>query len=291
MTCAALAFCNDIDFADWETYCETHRVLRESYGIEVEDSFWLFDPGGSEMALFKSDLSEKGPRHDELLEHIRDGRLDILHSAGAFDRLTTRIVPSRGLIAEGLAYLREHARVPAVWTNHGDEGNIQNIGWGGATYHQGDDPSSDCYILDILQQYGVRYYWTDRLYTHDFVSSRDGQGAPAIVRREPTRAGMTIQGFVRYRGALPKAPDAQSLAKQLTEEHMRQLVERGGAVVIYQHWCVHRDIDGRPFTARRPVFPTESQQALKHLADLRDRGLVEVRKTYELLQACQPSSN
>ena len=155
---ATLALCNDIDFADWDTYRAAHHELREEFGIDAEDSFWLFDPAGSDMALFKSSLNEKGPRHDELLADIQIGRLNILHAAGNFDFATTDQRPTRRMIADGLDYLAEHARVPEVWTNHGDTGNLQNIGWPGCTYQCGDNPAADSYVLDLLLQHGVRYF-------------------------------------------------------------------------------------------------------------------------------------
>ena len=287
---AALAFCNDIDFADWSTYREAHRVLWECFGIDAEDSFWLFDPAGSEMALFKSSLSEKGTYHDEILEEVRAGRLAILHGAGNFDRLTTDLRPSRGLIGEGLAYLHEHACIPPIWSNHGDEGNIQNIGWPGAGYQQGDDPASECYVLDLLLQHGVRFFWTDRHCTNSFVCGRGSAGEQALIRLEMTRSGTPIHCFIRYRGALPKAPDAQTLGLQLTEEHLQSLIDQGGATVIYQHWCVHRDAERRPFTAGRPVFPLESMNALRRLADARDKGLLRIQRCAALLAECSQAS-
>ena len=53
---ATLAFCNDIDFADWATYREVHRVLDGEFGFAAEASFWLFEPAGGEMALFTNSV-------------------------------------------------------------------------------------------------------------------------------------------------------------------------------------------------------------------------------------------
>lgn len=282
----ALAFCNDTDFGHWRAYQEVHRILGEELGLPVQDSFWLFDPAGSDLALFKASLDEKGPRHDELLEEIRNGRAAILHSAGNFSRTDTEVRPSRTLIAEGLAYLKEHARVPIVWTNHGDEGNIQNIGGERPTYQQGDDPASDAYVLDLLLQHGVRFFWTDHHATNDFVCSTNGAGGRPLLVRERTRAGFEITCFHRYRGALPKAPDARTLRLQLTEEHLASLAGSGGATVIYQHWCVHRDAEGRPYGATSPVFSPENLAGLRRLADYRDGGGVRVLPLTDLLREC-----
>lgn len=286
----SLAFCNDIDFADWSVYREVHRLLREEFGFQTEDSFWLFDPRGSEMALFKESLEEKGPRHDDLLEEITRGRLAILHGGGNFSRSNTQVRPSRRLIGEGLVYLRERAKVPRIWTNHGDEGDIQNIGGDAPTYHQGDDPSSNAYILDLLLQGGVQFFWTDHHASDTFTFSANGTGGRPLLVRERTRAGHDITCFFRYRGALPKAPDAQTLGLQLTQRNLDQLIETGGATVVYQHWCVHRDADGQPRRASIPVFPSESMKALKRLMDYRDRHIVRVMPLTQLLHECSASA-
>lgn len=283
---ARIAFANDIDCADWAAYEAAHRELSEEFGIETEDSFWIFDPAGSEMALFGASLDEKGPRHDELLERIAAGRLTIMHTVGNFNRCDTDVRPTRQLMAEGLAYLQEHARVPAIWTNHGDEGNVQNIGWPGATYQEGDDPSSPAYVLDLLLQSGVRWFWTDRHTTNDFGNATAPGRDDSLVRAEPTRAGMTIQCFVRFRGALPKAPDAETLGQQITPRRLDQLASSGRAAVIYQHWCVHRDASGRPHTAQGPIFPPDSRAALRQLCQRRDAGAIEIVRLGQLLDDC-----
>lgn len=282
-----LAFCNDIDFAAWPTYQEVHRVLWEEFGIQAEDSFWLFDPVGSEMALFKGSLDEKGPRHDQLLEEIAEGRLAVLHGAGNFSRSNTTVCPSRSLIGEGLAYLREQAKVPAIWTNHGDEGDLSNIGGEAPTYQRGDDPCSTAYILDLLLQAGVQFFWADHHVSNAFAFSTNRTGGQHLLVKERTRAGYEITCFFRYRGALPKAPDARTLSLQLTQKNLDHLVESGGATVVYQHWCVHRDADGRPRTASSPVFPSESMAALKRLREYRDRQLIRVMPLTELLEECR----
>lgn len=281
-----LAFCNDIDFSDWATYQEVHLVLREEYGLPAEDSFWLFDPSGSEMALFKRSPEEKGPRHDELLEEIAKGRLTILHGGGNFSRSNTDLRPSRSLIGTGLAYVKEHASVPTIWTNHGDEGDIQNIGGAAPTYHEGDDPTSPAYLIDLLLQGGVRFFWTDHHASNSFTFSPTESGGQPLLVKERTRSGHEILCFFRYRGALPKAPDAQNLGLQLSPQNLDHLVKTGGVTVIYQHWGVHRNAEGRPRTASRPIFPAESLIGLRRLQHYRDRGLIRVVPLTELLVSC-----
>ena len=279
---SAIAFCNDIDYADWNAYKEVHRVFEEEFGIYTEDSFWLFDPNGSDMALFKNNISEKGPKHDELLEDIKSGRLTILHSAGNFSRMFTDKRPTRQLVQEGLEYLKQYAKVPIIWTNHGDEGDIQNIGGRVHTYQQGDLPGTEVYILDLLLQYGFKFFCTDTNLINEFVLSVDNTGKP-LIEKVKTKSGYTINTFNRYRGPLPKAPDAETLWMQLSDNNLDSLIKGQGNTIIYQHWCVHRDSKGKPFTAEKPIFPKESYDALEKLAKLHSEGKLAIRKVMDLL--------
>ena len=279
---ATLAFSNDIDFSDWATYREAHHILRDEFGIDADESFWLFDPKGSDMALFKGSVDDKGPRHDELLQDIIEGRLTILHSAGNFTDCPPAIRCTRALVAEGLAYLRAHANVPFVWVNHGGVADIQNLGGAHPVYQQGDDPASNAYLLDLLLHEGFRFFWTDWGVRNDFVLSAPGREG-GILYRERARSGQVLTCFARYRGALSRAPDAQTLGRQLTSENLDALLAAEGTTIVYQHWCLHRDSEGRPFTARRPVFPPESFEALRRIARIRDSGALRMPRLTTLL--------
>ncbi|MDP4092267.1 MAG: hypothetical protein Q8920_02810 [Bacillota bacterium] len=281
---AQITFCNDIDFASWDSYKEVHNVLFNDFGIRAQDSFWLFDPTGSKMALFKGSIKEKGPKHDEILEGIMSDDFAILHSAGNFDITNTTQIPNRELIAEGLEYLKKYARVPEIWTNHGDEGDIQNIGGKAPTYQKGDDPVSDCYILDLLLQYGVHFYCTDTNLINNFVFNIKEKSGTQLLEPVVTRSGHKILTFNRYRGLLPKAPDAYSLGKQLSEENLSALIAQEGYTIIYQHWCVHRMSDGSPYTAKNPVFPDETLERLSKLTVLRNQDIIDIPLLTDLLR-------
>lgn len=252
-----------------------HRSLRE-LGIPAEDSFWLYAPGGSEMALFVDSVERKGPRHEELLHEVREGRLAVLHAAGDFSFTSSPLRPTRRLVAAGLEYLERHARVPRIWTNHGDPGDLCNVGGSAPTYQQGDRPDSDAYVLDLLLQAGVAWFWTDHNYSHDFCFEPSTGHARSLVVEEETRSGHRIRCFNRYRGALPKAPDAGTLAWQLREENLAALLESRGVSVIYQHWFIRRGPGGQPRTATLPVLPEEALERLSRLAALRDAGSIHL---------------
>lgn len=284
---ARLAFCNDCDYSDLDTARAVWRVF-EDHGLPVQDSFWLLDPTGSELALFRGSVAEKGPRHDELLEELAAGRLGILHGGGNFSEMFMPVRPTREGVGAALEWLRARARVPRVWSNHGDHGDLTNIGAARPTYQQGDDPGSGAYVLDLLLQRGVRWFWTDNHATNDFVRRADPTGPDPLVVRERCRSGHEVSCFWRYRGALPKAPDAHTLCRQLTPAHLDALVAADGVCVIYQHLSIHRDASGKAFTARRPVFDAENLAALAHLARLRDQGALVVERVEDLLAACDP---
>ena len=270
-----LAFCNDCDFGAWNTYQEVRSTFH-ALGLPFEDSFWLFDPHGSDFGLFKSNLREKGPKHDELLEEIAAGRLTVLHGGANLDN-GAGLPEFRANLAAGLEYLKTQARIPRIWTNHGDENNRQNIGYGPLTHHAGDNPGAEAYCLDILLHYGLEYFWTDADYDNEHFCLN-----PVVIRAR-AQNGQSIFRFRRFRGPLPKAPDAQTLSWQLREEHLAELERAKGCTILYQHWHVHRTGEGRPYTAASPVFPADSHARLARLAQKHAAGHIQVMPLADLL--------
>lgn len=273
-----LAFCSDCDLQTWDGYRAVHGFL-DDLGMPAGDSFWLFDPSGGEMALFGKDCREKGPRHDELLAEIAAGRLDVLHSAGSYgERFAQGLAPNRELIAEALDYLATHARVPKIWSNHGDANNIQNIG--GASplpYHNGDLPGSRCYLMDLLLQHGFEYFWIDGRLT-----VKAGQPS-RLVARERTRSGHDIKVFQRFIGEMPWSPNGQNVALQINQANLDAWLENDQNVILYQHWGCHHDADFWAYTPSGHPLTEESQKALRWLAERRDKGEVEIVRLADLL--------
>jgi hypothetical protein len=271
-----LAFADDCDFATYSSYVEVKSVFHD-LGLPFEDSFWLFDPAGSDLALCKGSLQEKGAYHDELLAEISAGRLTMLHAGANLDQ-GAPVGDFRDKLAQGLAYLQEHARVPRIWTNHGDAHKRQNLSYGPGGYHGGDRPADDYYCLDLLQHFGLEFFWTDADYDNDNFR------LDPVWRVARAENGSEIKRFRRFRGPLPKAPDAESLAWQLREEHLAQLVREGGATILYQHWHIRRRADGAPYPAAGPVFPPASLRRLEALARLHAEGCLQVWPLKKILE-------
>lgn len=246
---------------------EVHAYLAE-LGLPAGDSFWLFDPSGGDMGLFTWDVDHPGPQHAWLLDQIASGAIDIIHSAGSYGALFNNgYEPQRDQIARALDYLATHARVPMIWTNHGDVFNIQNIGGAvPAPHHQGDVPGSGTYCLDLLQDHGVRYFWLDRLIV------RDSATAYRVTATEGCRDGREIVSFQRFLSpAVDWSPNAQNFAEQLRPGDCERFVANQQDTVLYTHWGCHHE--GRTaLTPKGSVLTAESRQALHQFADTM-RGL------------------
>lgn len=274
-----LAFCNDCDLQTWKGYQSVHSEL-DTRGLPAGDSFWLFDPSGSDMGLFRADCSEKGPKHDELLEEIRSGRMDVFHGAGQYSaRFGQGVRPNRKHIASAMEYLAKHARIPRIWSNHGDELCVSNIAADSPpTYRRGDDPASEYFILDLFLEAGVKYFWTDARLTVD-------PSTPVrLIAPETTRSGHSILVFNRFLGVMPWSPNAQNFKLQLNEENLRHWEANNQNIVIYQHWGCHHDDKRWAYAPEGDPLTEDSLQALNWLRDRRDEGRLQVVRLFDLLE-------
>ncbi len=274
-----ISFCNDCDLMSWDGFRSIHQFLGD-LRVPAGDSFWLFDPSGGDMGLFVSNCGEPGPRHEELLSEINAGRLDVIHSAGSYGaRFSRGFRPDPNEIEKALRYLEKHARVPRIWTNHGDVNNIQNIG--GALpnpHHQGDNPNSECYIIDALVDHGIQYFWLDRHLV------RDAAHAYRVIAQEECRSGHKISVFARYMGDLEWSPNGQNFWKQLTRETFERLRSIEQNAIIYQHWGCDHTAERYAFTAEGFPLGEQTRRALSDLAEMHAAGEVQVVRLYDLLQ-------
>lgn len=277
---ALLSFCNDCDFMTRRGFEEIHAFL-DSIDLPSGDSFWLFDPSGGDMGLFTHDVDHPGPQHNWLLDQISSGNIDVIHSAGSYgERFNQGYRPNRSQVEKALEYLAKHAVIPRIWTNHGDTFNLQNIGGSvPAAHHEGDLPGSDAYCLDLLRNYGVEYFWLDRLIW------RSSDLPYRVIARERCRDGNEITTFSRYLSpAVAWSPNGQNLAQQLQLSELRTLAGNNQDVVIYTHWGCHHE----GHAAKTPIgdcLTPQSREALASFARQREALDVRVVRLPELLDA------
>jgi SAM-dependent methyltransferase len=257
---ARFAFCNDCDLMTRAGFEEVHGYL-DRLGLPAGDSFWLFDPSGGEMALFQHDVDHPGPHHHWLLDQVASGTLDVLHSTGSYgERFNRGFRPDRSQVERALEYLAAHARVPRIWSNHGDQFNTQNIGGEmPSPHHQGDVPGTSSYCLDLLAAHGVKYFWLDRLLMRD-------AGPVRITADEQCRDGRAIVSFVRYLSpAIEWAANAQNFDRQLPPSDLATLAAHRQDAILYTHWGCHH-VDRHAVTPTPPVLPSSSRAALEAFA-------------------------
>lgn len=229
---------NDCDFLTRPVFQEIHSFFAQM-GMPASDSFWLFDPSGGDMALFTHKFGEKTPNHMWILDQINQGRLDTIHSAGAFGAATNRgWKPERKEIELALDYLSKHAVIPKVHTNHGDSNNVQNIGYYGATYQLGDVLDSSAYCLDLYVERGVEFFWLD----NNII--RDSSVASRVITEQKTRDGRTIKTFNRFLSkTIDHSPNALNVEKQFNLGELKSLISQQQESIFYTHWgCGHKDL-------------------------------------------------
>lgn len=174
---AGLAVSNDCDsqsldcFFDWHQFVNGRETTRygEGLGLEVGDSFWVY--GGSvEPHLLKGNpfdaAHSDGYALAQLVELGRAGWFDTLHSFGNWslrfvppERKDDPSIHSREQIAKGLDLLDRLGLKPSVYVNH--SGSPSNVGGPWGWYQKADDASHGLYSLDLLKEFGFRYFWLD----------------------------------------------------------------------------------------------------------------------------------
>ena len=175
---SALAISNDCDGVNRASYCDWHGFVNGSeptsygdgLGLEVGDSFFAWS--GHRNASLALYFHNPGPVDVDsedaafILELARLGWFDTLHSFGNFFRTrATATTPEgpvpgdRSDIARVLDRLAGEGVRIDTWVNH--SGSPSNIGGPWGFYQTGDKPGEALYSLDLLTDYGFRFYWID----------------------------------------------------------------------------------------------------------------------------------
>lgn len=307
---AMLAICNDIDDETPAHFAALHQFLNtremtpvgRGLGLDIADSFWFYaprpaeaDPAEAQLAVFAGlDWRRRSPYADKLLEYIRCGWIDTLHSYGNFSRIAPNRPDrfSRAHAEQALALLREEGIPVSVWSNHGDSCNIQNIEKDDDM--PGDVPAHPAYHADLLTPAGVRFIWSTQM-SEEFRRERvltlgqlrDGQkiwkfSRQDIAYREDAEQLKAQFGAVTRdttKGPMAVVWHPALLHVQLSTESLAELVARGGYAIIGQHLGYRG-----PGAAPDEVLPPKAVEALYRLKALQDAGGILVARTARLLE-------
>lgn len=136
-------------------------------GLEMADSFWVWASGG-ELGLYHAppwrDGADPSPEHERILELARAGWIDTLHGFGAWKEDWQL---DRDRIKRILDYLTSKDVKAKVYVGHGGYNMAHNFGGPWGYYQNADNPKHKSYCLDLLCDYGFKYYWTDVCYELD----------------------------------------------------------------------------------------------------------------------------
>ena len=209
---AMAALVNDCDNVTPRSFERYHRFLNtrtqtvygEGLGLDVADSFFAYTASADYNSVMTYFMGlDPGETKDarRIARYFRCGWIDAIHALGDF---SVKLAPN----AAGTAFTRELAKAayaelwggrvfPLVWSDHGNEGNVQNFGAYGPSdserYRSGDDPArGEYYHTDMSLSAGVKYVWDPRS------SGRFGYGFPVSART--LRDGQKVWAFSRYTG-------------------------------------------------------------------------------------------
>jgi hypothetical protein len=182
---AALTVSNDLDsmtrpaFEDWHGFVNGRRPTRygDGLGLEIGDSMWVWGTQSSFPSLHRQPPQEY-PREDSadldrVVELGRLGWLDTMHSLTGWDSPVTpraglpgpehanppHLRVTRGDARYALDRLNDLGIKPPLYVNHSCA--ITNIAAEWPWLQHADEPEHESYCLDLLKQFGFRFFWQD----------------------------------------------------------------------------------------------------------------------------------
>lgn len=320
---AMLAISTDIDGTTMNVLRNTHRFLNTEHdtpwgrglGLDIANSLWLFNDRRrrQEVAYF-ADYEDHNPREcgEELLQYVRYGWIDTLHTYGSFANAHRRGIPfERRYAAVALGLLEGNDLKLRVWVNHGSKANTQNIG--PAAYMRGDNPAAAEYHADLLLQYGIRFMWDYRRADPD---SSLFPRSPLI--RMTLADGQRVWGFRRSTAVAVSAEEAESLRHrfpgarvfrrqtdgewiamvwhpqllgwQLNRENLDAVVDAEAYAIFGQHLGV-LELPRSRADASRGMFGDAALEAFRLLASYEANGRILVARTSRLLEYARVVEN
>jgi hypothetical protein len=311
---AGLALCSDIDDCDVRTFTALHRFLNDpvnGLGLPVSDSFFPQGRTPGQMALFGPDGRTPGPDAGLIVEAIRSGLIDSIHSWGDYNAAPPEPETLRRLALATTEHLLGRGLNLRVWINHGAPSNHQNLRARTFSMYRGDDPGSPLYTADLVRSLGVRFYWPSELTpwplsTHRgraslrFLGRVWGNRVKNLVKRSTGRGSLArstamitelcspvhlsdgegllaFSRFNRHPNGLWAQPTRHTLRHALSRGVLAHLLAEQGYLVLYTHL-------GQPSPASGDLFPGPDREALERLAGLYRSGEIWVAPTGRLLQ-------
>jgi hypothetical protein len=169
----AMAISNDTDMMsavvqrEWHAFVNGQGASRygDGLGLEVGDSFWVWSWDGCFALLHGTPAADNlspSPEFPYIRELARAGWLDTLHGYGNW---ANRELLDRDRARFALDLMEANGIKPSVWINHGHGFDlVHNIGGPWGYYQHGDVPGHPSYTLDLLRDFGFRYFWMDAFY-------------------------------------------------------------------------------------------------------------------------------
>ncbi len=292
-----LAFNSDIEFTTWSAQLDLLRLFGER-GLETAFSYWLFSDPTYTWRMLEADgsWSKEAP---VALQLARDGLLDTLHSFGGAAHIGG-ISFEREDIRRGYARLAERGVQTTIYSNHGTDRDVQNIGgpWSPArvppidfrNYWAGDLQDHPVYHLDLTLQYGIRYFWldVDRVRNRAWFSDGADSADSDLFTTQVSRDASPILRFKRT--DLNQIPWPTTFAAQLDSVLSDPAC---GFCVVYNHFGFMRSEEDKPVPNPAPYFSSDAYLQIDRLVEAQRNGDVLVTTTarllsYALLQTTRP---
>jgi hypothetical protein len=307
---AALSICSDIDECDRRTFLAVHRSINDpssGLGLPIADSFFAMGRVPGQFAYFLPDGLTPGPDADLILEAVRAGLIDALHSWGDFNDTPPQPLVLRGIVERLTEDFARRGLQLRTWINHGDPNNKQNLKARLQPGYSGDDPGSPFYTLDVVRALGIKYYWWSELVDwplsglqppvslhvtmQPYLSRLKNLVKTVIGRRRlvrsveqvtqlcvPTRLadGTVLMAFNRHLRRLREPSTRHTLHYTLAPQVLDELIAEQGYLILYTHL-------GMPRFEGGALFPDDDLRALQNLARLHHQGRIWVAPTTQVL--------
>ena len=317
---SALTICSDIDATTPEEFLEIHCFLNTKQvtpmgvgvGLEIGDSFWMYSAAREPwrcLSVFNGLEPVEGPWSEMILDFIRAGYLDCLHSYGDFNHYGGF---RREMAVTAVDYLQDKGIQIRVWTNHGDNHNFQSIdeklGLGDwKQWQSANGDSFECveYHMDLTRTLGITFlcrsrdvtqFWgQDRSLRLQEIFSLKRMNHPvnylrwlyhqlrpgvrsfianSLLEGVPVHDGSSLHAFKRYGRFQQDRSD--DLGNVLSEENLARLIGDESVALLYTHL-------GKRLQPEGPVIPKEFQEGLRRLEEHCREGKIFVTTTSRLL--------